>query len=111
MAQNDKEKKTSWGWAVPSSVKLEVIFEIVIKVGVQPLFQVGGGGGWSSDKIKISTNFNSSWSCSCSWVRKAPEYKLSRVGGVAGWLDQVGIKLSQLSTKLKFELKLSLAKK
>jgi len=30
---------------------------------------------------------------------------------VGGWLDQVGIKLSQLSTKLKFELKLSLAKK
>ena len=52
MAQNDKEKKTSWGWAVPSSVKLEVIVEIVVKVGVQPLFQVGGGGGWSSDKIK-----------------------------------------------------------
>ena len=27
---------------------------------------------------------------------------------VAGWLDQVGIKLSQLSTKLKLKLKLSL---
>ena len=28
---------------------------------------------------------------------------------VGGWLDQVGIKLSQLSTKLKLKLKLSLA--
>ena len=28
--------------------------------------------------------------------------------GVARWLDQVGIKLSQLSTKLKFKLKLKL---
>ena len=33
--------------------------------------------------------------------------KLSRVGG-GGWLEKVGIRLSQLSTKLK--LKLSLAK-
>ena len=32
------------------------------------------------------------------------------VGGVAGWLDQVGIKLYQLSTKLKLKLKLSLAR-
>ena len=31
------------------------------------------------------------------------------VGG-GGWLDQVGIRLSQLSTKLKLKLKLSLAK-
>ena len=29
--------------------------------------------------------------------------------GLGGWLDQVGIKLSQLSTKLKLKLKLSLA--
>ena len=28
---------------------------------------------------------------------------------VGGWLDQVGIRLSQLSTKLKLKLKLSLA--
>ena len=28
---------------------------------------------------------------------------------MGGWLDQVGIKLSQLSTKLKLKLKLSLA--
>ena len=34
------------------------------------------------------------------------------VGGLGwgGWLDQVGIRLSQLSTKLKLKLKLSLAK-
>ena len=30
--------------------------------------------------------------------------------GVGGWLDQVGIKLSQVSTKVKLKLKLSLAK-
>ena len=41
-----------------------------------------------------------------SWTGKCPEIKLSRVG-VGGWLDQVGVRLSQLSTKLK--LKLSLA--
>ena len=29
---------------------------------------------------------------------------------VGGWLDQVGIRLSQLSTKLKLKLKLSLVK-
>ena len=29
---------------------------------------------------------------------------------VGGWLDQVGIRLSQLSTKLKLKLKLNLAK-
>ena len=29
--------------------------------------------------------------------------------GVGGWLDQVGIRLTQLSTKLKLKLKLSLA--
>ena len=28
---------------------------------------------------------------------------------VGGWLDEVGIRLSQLSTKLKLKLKLSLA--
>ena len=66
--------------------------------------------GWAGVENEISTNHNSSWSCICSWVRKSPENKLSRVGGVAGWLDQVGIKLSQLSTKLKLKLKLSLAK-
>ena len=43
-----------------------------------------------------------------SWTGKSPKNKLSRVG-VGGWLDQVGIKLSQLPTKLKLKLKLSLA--
>ena len=38
-----------------------------------------------------------------SWTEKCPENKLSRVG-VGGWLDQVGIKLSQLPTKLKLKL-------
>ena len=54
---------------MPSSVKLEVIVEVVVKVTF-----TGGCGGYV----------------------------------VGGWLDQVGIRLSQLSTKLK--LKLSLAK-
>ena len=31
------------------------------------------------------------------------------MGAVAGWLDQVGIKLYQLSSKLKLKLKMSLA--
>ena len=36
--------------------------------------------------------------------------KLSRVGGwVGGWLEKLGIRLSQLPTKLKLKLKLSLA--
>ena len=40
--------------------------------------------------------------------------KLSRVGGWVGvggggWLEKLGIRLSQLSTKLKLKLKLSLA--
>ena len=34
--------------------------------------------------------------------------KLSRVGG-GGWLEKLGIRLSQLPTKLKLKLKLSLA--
>ena len=51
-----------WGSAVPSSVKLEVMFEvvveveIVIKVGVQLLFWTGGGGGVGGcwlDKTKL----------------------------------------------------------
>ena len=33
--------------------------------------------------------------------------KLSRVG-MGGWLDQVGIRLTELSTKLKLKLKLNL---
>ena len=41
-------------------------------------------------------------------VKESPENKLSQVG-TGGWLDQVGIKLSQLSTKLESKLKLSLA--
>ena len=41
-------------------------------------------------------------------VRNSPANKLSRVGG-GGWLDQVGIRLSQLSTKLKLKLKLKLS--
>ena len=43
-----------------------------------------------------------------SWTEKCPENKLSRVG-VGGWLDQVGIKLYQLPTKLKLKLKLELS--
>ena len=34
--------------------------------------------------------------------------KLSRVGG-GGWLEKLGIRLSQLSTKLKLKLKLKLS--
>ena len=37
-----------------------------------------------------------------------PHARANKLSQVGGWLDQVGIKLSQLSTKLK--LKLSLAK-
>ena len=28
--------------------------EVIIKVGVQPLFRVGGGGKWCSDKMKLT---------------------------------------------------------
>ena len=55
--------------------------EVIIKVGVQPLFRVGGGGGWSSDKMKlvlISTQVE-------VVVRKSPVNILSRVGG-GGWV-------------------------
>ena len=55
--------------------------------------------GWLG--VGIDSNLNSTLSCSWSWVSKSPENKLSRVGG---WLDQVGIRLSQLSTKLKLSL-------
>ena len=42
-------------------------------------------------------------------VRKSPENKLSWVSGLGGWLYQVVIRLSQLSTKLKLELSYAIA--
>ena len=33
-------------------LKSKLAVEVVIKVGVQPLFRVGGGGGWCSDEMK-----------------------------------------------------------
>ena len=63
----------------------------------------GWGGGWLEKvELMLSQPNQLSW----SWIELGN--KLSRVG-VGGWLDQVGIKLSQLSTKLKLKLKLSLA--
>ena len=49
--------RTSWGWAVPSSVKLKVMVfnlaaEVVINFGVQLLFRVGGGGSIDCGRIK-----------------------------------------------------------
>ena len=46
------------------------------------------------------------------WLEKVLKETFTGGWWVAGWLDQVGIKLSQLSTKLKLylKLKLSLAK-
>ena len=72
-----------------------------------------GGGGWvarssgnkaisDSNKVEVeAVNLHL-----VSWTGKCPENKLSRVG-VGGWLDQVGIKLSQLPTKLKLKLSCS----
>ena len=54
-SQTDKVRQTSWGWAVPSSVKLEVIVEVVVKVsswsrGHSVLVRMGG---WVVGKTKI----------------------------------------------------------
>ena len=56
-----------------------LVVEVVIKVGVQPLFWVGGGGWWS-DKMElvfISTQFEVVVEVG---LKKSPEKKLSLVG-------------------------------
>ena len=78
--------------------------EVVIKVGVQLLFWVRG---WQLNKtklIQISTQLE-------VVVEDGKEkvLKINFTGGwvgVAGCLDQLGIKLSHLSTKLKLKLKI-----
>ena len=42
-------------------------------------------------------------------LEKVLKINFYRWVGVGGWLDQVGIRLNQLSTELKLKLKLSLA--
>ena len=65
---------TSWGWAAPSSVKLEVKVEVVVKVsswsrGHSVLLRLGGWlGGWGSWEY---SHLNSSWSC--SWIEVGAE--------------------------------------
>ena len=44
-----KMEKTSWGWAVPSSVKLEVIVEVVVKVSSWVV------GGWLAGEVENIT--------------------------------------------------------
>ena len=71
--------------------------EVVIKVRVQLLFWVRG---WRLNKtklIQISTQLEV--------VVEDGKEKVLKIN-FHGWLDQVGIRLSHLSTKLKLKLKL-----
>ena len=68
-----------------------------------------GGGGWCSDKMKLALILTQVEVVVAVGLEKVLKINFHGwVVGVAGWLDQVGIKLSQLSTKLKLKLKLSL---
>ena len=70
------------------SSKLAV--EVVIRVGVQPLFLVGGGGGWCSNKMKLALIRTQVEVVVAVGLKKSPENKLSRVGGEllggGGWV-------------------------
>ena len=72
---------------------MKLAVEVVINVGVQPLFWVGGGG-WVDCGL-ISTQVEAAFEV---WLEIV--LKIDFHGWVAGggWLEQSGIRLSQLPT-------------
>ena len=65
-------------------------------------------GGWS-DKTKLILISTQVEDVVEVWSEKVLKINFHGWVGVGGWLDQLGIRLSQLSTKMKLKLKLKLS--